>query len=127
MKNTAIALLESTMIPSVDLMTKNAMEFNRLEKLSEAANQRLGFIAEKVVVVENPDNHGNYMIEFSGNLERLMQDQVLDLTEAVTAVAEANNISVLDCIVVFDESVMNKVDLSSMLKDESIEYNFARI
>ena len=127
MKNTAIALLESTMVPSVDLMTKNAMEFNRLEQLSEAANQRLGFIAEKVTVVENPDNLGNYMIEFSGNLERLMQDQVLDLTEAVNAVAEANNISVLDCTVVFDESAMDKVDLSSIISNTDAEYSIARI
>lgn len=127
MKNTAISLLESTMIPSVDIMTKNAMEYNRLEKLSEAANQRLGFIAEKVIVVENPDNTGSYMIEFSGNLERLMQDQVLDLTEAVNAVAEANNISVLDCVVVFDETAMNKLDLASVIANTDAEYGLARI
>lgn len=127
MKNTAISLLESTMIPSVDIMTKNAMEYNRLEKLSEAANQRLGFIAEKVIVVENPDNTGSYMIEFSGNLERLMQDQVLDLTEAVNAVAEANNISVLDCVVVFDEAAMNKLDLASVIANTDAEYGLARI
>lgn len=124
--NTALALLESTMIPSVDLSMKNSMDYNRLAQISEAANQRLGFIAEKVIVVENPDERGTYMMEFSGNLERLMKDQVIDLNEAVNAVAEANNISVCDCVVVFDESAKNKIDIGEVISSNA-DFSIARL
>lgn len=127
MRDTAIALLESSMIPSVDVLTANTLNFNRLRKVSEAAEQRLGYVPQKVVVCESPDYAGSYMIEFTGNLERLMKDQVLDLNEAVTAVAEANNISTVDCTVVFDEAALNKINLNGIIAADNIEFSLARI
>lgn len=125
MVNTAISLLESSMLPTVDLLSQNTMDMSRLSTLSEAATQRLGYTPNKVVVNVNPDDN-SYMIEFSSNLERLMNDQVLDINEAVTAVAEANDISEYDCVVVFDESALSKICIGEIIKNEDRHYGLAQ-
>lgn len=127
MTTTAISLLESSMIPNVDLLTKNTMVFNRLNVLSENSVQRLGYIPQKVIVCESPDLESTYLIEFSDNLERLMNDQIMDISEAVNSVAEANNINAVDCIVVFRESDLSKINLYEIIQNESLDFSVARL
>ena len=125
MKDSALALMESTLIPSVDLKTENTVYFNNITTLSESAFQRLGYTPQKVIVVQNPDDTSTYMVEFSGNLERLMNDQDIDINEAMEMVAEDNNLIVSDMILVLDESAKFKLNISEIIKSKP-EYSIVR-
>lgn len=125
MKDSALALMESTLIPSVDLQTENTVYFNNITTLSESAFQRLGYTPQKVIVVQNPDDTSTYMVEFSGNLERLMNDQDIDINEAMEMVAEDNNLIVSDMILVLDESAKFKLNISEIIKSKP-EYSIVR-
>lgn len=118
MTNTALALMESTLIPSVDLVTENTMYYNNIATLSESAFQRLGYTPEKVVAVQNPEDTSTYMVEFSGNLERLMSDQSVDINEAMEMVAETNGLDVSDFILVLDESAKSKLNILELIKSD---------
>ena len=125
MKDSALALMESTLIPSVDLQTENTVYFNNITTLSESAFQRLGYTPQKVIVVQNPDDTSTYMVEFSGNLERLMNDQDIDINEAMEMVAEDNNLVISDMILVLDESAKFKLNISEIIKSKP-EYSIVR-
>lgn len=125
MKDSALALMESTLIPSVDLQTENTVYFNNITTLSESAFQRLGYTPQKVIVVQNPDDTSTYMVEFSGNLERLINDQDIDINEAMEMVAEDNNLIVSDMILVLDESAKFKLNISEIIKSKP-EYSIVR-
>lgn len=56
---------------------ENTMAFQELSTLGEEHRQLLGITPEKVVV--NVSKGNNYLVEYTGNLERLMEDQNLSL------------------------------------------------
>lgn len=123
MKDTVKSLLESSVAPHMDNATKNRVAFSGLRSISEAANEVMKFTPQKVIVNCVGEN---YMIEYAANIERLMEDQKMNLSEAVECVANMNNIALENCILVFDESSINSgIDIGSIVKD-GVAFTLAR-
>lgn len=125
MKDTAKALLESTMYPEMDGSTKNLFAFSQLDSISESQRMLTGYTPDKVIVLVD-ESTGDYMIEFSNNLERLMHDQNLDMEAAVEAVCAADDISRHATVnILVDESSLGKIDFVNV--SETATYNFIRM
>ena len=116
MRDTVKSLLESSVAPHMDIATKNRVAFSELRPVSEEASQLMKFTPQKVII--DKVMRDTYMIEYTGNIERLMKDQDMTISEAVECVANMNNIAVENCIVVFDESyMMSGVDVTSVVSE----------
>ena len=84
-----------------------------------------GYTPDKVIVLVD-ESTGDYMIEFSNNLERLMHDQNLDMEAAVEAVCAADDISRHATVnILVDESSLDKIDFVNV--SETATYNFIRM
>lgn len=111
------AILESDNIFGLgaQLVSENTKAYHELEELTEEQKQLLGTTVEKVTV--NKNKEGSCFIEYSGNLERYIQDQkLLSVEEAVDNICELYSLSKNDIFIVVDESAINKVDIIA-LKD----------
>lgn len=115
MKDTVKAIIESSVLPEVDFLSKNTAALNILDTISEADRRQLAFIPQKVTVMKKPLKEG-YLVEYSNNLERLMLDENVGIVEAMQMVCDVNNIAVDECAVVFDESCVNKIDIEAVIK-----------
>ena len=125
MRDTVKALMESAVTPHADSATKNRVAYSSLQSMSESAAGLMRFVPEKVLVDRVGAN--DYAIRYSGNIERLMEDQNMKLDEAVQCVANMNNIRVENCIVVFDEASINSgLDIYSIVSGDN-EFQIARI
>lgn len=111
MKDTVQSLLESAVTPAADIFTKNRLAYRKLNKLNESA-EVLAYTADKVIV--NKARSG-YLVEFSGNIERLMRDQEMEITEAMELVAAKNGINVEECTLVLDEAAINVLNIDKVL------------
>lgn len=114
MKNTVKCLIESSVTPEFDFITENTASLNILKPLTEAEKMSTSFTPQKVMVLKSPEN--GYLVEYANNLERLMYDQDMGIVESMTVVAEANDIALEDCTVVFDESCINRIDIGAVIK-----------
>ena len=83
MKDTVKMLVESACVPDLDFATRNTAAFNILDPITESQKMNTTYIPQKVIVVKDPENQGGYLVEFSNNLERLMQDQDVGVIEAM--------------------------------------------
>ena len=115
MKDTVKAIIESSVLPEVDFLSKNTAALNILDTVNEADRRQLAFIPQKVTVMKRPLKEG-YLVEYSNNLERLMLDENVGIIEAMQMVCDVNNIAVDECAVVFDESCVNKIDIEAVIK-----------
>lgn len=115
MKDTVKAIIESSVLPEVDFLSKNTAALNILDTVNEADRRQLAFIPQKVTVMKKPLKEG-YLVEYSNNLERLMLDENVGIVEAMQMVCDVNNIAVDECAVVFDESCVNKIDIEAVIK-----------
>ena len=115
MKDTVKAIIESSVLPEVDFLSKNTAALNILDTVDEADRRQLAFIPQKVTVMKRPLKEG-YLVEYSNNLERLMLDENVGIVEAMQMVCDVNNIAVDECAVVFDESCVNKIDIEAVIK-----------
>lgn len=115
MKDTVKAIIESSVLPEVDFLSKNTAALNSLDTINEADRRQLAFIPQKVTVMKRPLKEG-YLVEYSNNLERLMLDENVGIVEAMQMVCDVNNIAVDECAVVFDESCVNKIDIEAVIK-----------
>lgn len=115
MKNTVKSLIESAAIPEVDFLTKNTAAFNMLDPIAESDLYQTQFTPQKVMVVKRFNNEG-YLVEYANNLERLMLDQDIGIVEAMTMVCGQNDIPMDECVVVFDESCVHKIDIGAVIK-----------
>lgn len=115
MKDTVKAIIESSVLPEVDFLSKNTAALNILDTINEADRRQLAFIPQKVTVMKKPLEEG-YLVEYSNNLERLMLDENIGIVEAMQMVCDVNNIAVDECAVVFDESCVNKIDIEAVIK-----------
>lgn len=111
MYDTVKMLIESTTLPEVDFVTENTQNFNAIKEASD--NQKLAakFSVRKVGV---QSYNGEYVIEFNHNVDRLMKEDNCSLTEAMEKVATYHDIALEDCVLVVDESVIDRIDLSDM-------------
>lgn len=109
MKDTLKSLLESATIPSLDVQTRNTLAYNGLSKFTEAGC--LEYTPQKVII--NKSRSG-YVVEFTGNLERLMRDQDMEIDEAMETVASLNDIPIEECTVLFDEAAINIIDINKV-------------
>ena len=115
MKDTVKAIIESSVLPEVDFLSKNTAALNILDTVNEADRRQLAFIPQKVTVMKRPLKEG-YLVEYSNNLERLMLDENVGIVEAMQMVCDVNNIAVDECAVVFDESCVSKIDIEAVIK-----------
>ena len=114
MKDTINSLLESNIL-TTDFETQNILEYaNNITQINESAVNMFKYSPEKVIV--NIDENNKYFVEFAGNLERYMRDEDVNIDEAMTEVAECNNIAIEECTVVFDESCVDKIDFGELTK-----------
>ena len=100
---------------------ENTMTFQELSTLGEEHRQLLGITPEKVVV--NVSKGNNYLVEYTGNLERLMQDQNISLNEALDMISEVNEIDRERIYIVVDESCIEKINFK---KAKELGFNFLR-
>lgn len=116
MKDTVKAIIESSVLPEVDFLSKNTAALNILDTINEADRRQLAFIPQKVTVMKRPLKENAYLVEYSNNLERLMLDENIGIVEAMQLVCDVNNIAMDECAVVFDESCINKIDIEAVIK-----------
>ena len=125
MKDTVKSLMESAVTPHMDSATKNRIAFSGLRSISEAAADIIRFTPQKVVV----DKVGeNYVMRYSANVERLMEEQNMKLSEAVECVANINGIRLENCILIFDEASINSdlLDIQALVSGD-IEFQIGRM
>ena len=125
MKDTVKSLMESAVTPHMDSATKNRIAFSGLRSISEAAADIIRFTPQKVVV----DKVGeNYVMRYSANVERLMEEQNMKLSEAVECVANINGIRLENCILVFDEASINSdlLDMQALVSGDT-EFQIGRM
>lgn len=124
MKDTVKSLMESAVTPHMDSTTKNRVAFSGLRSISEAAADLIRFTPQKVVV----DRVGeNYVMRYSANIERLMEDQDMNLREAVECVANMNGIRLENCVLVLDESsIDSSLDIQGLVSGDT-EFIVARM
>lgn len=112
MYKTVKALIESAVMPSTDFVVENANNFSKLRPATEKELLSANFNAKKVPVTAYD---GRYVIEFSDGVDKVMKNMNLELSEAVEEIARVNRISVDKCVLLVDESVIDKVDLSDVI------------
>lgn len=125
MKDTVKSLMESAVTPHMDSATKNRIAFSGLRSISEAAADIIRFTPQKVVV----DKVGeNYVMRYSANVERLMEEQNMKLSEAVECVANINGIRLENCILIFDEASIDSdlLDMQALVSDDT-EFQIGRM
>jgi len=113
MQDTAKILYESVGDTEFNLNSygENTSDFLNLKQLNETCTELMGTTAEKVVV--NVTKGGNYLVEFSGNLEKMIKDQRVSLDESIDMVAECNDIDRSRMYIVLDESCIEKINLKA--------------
>lgn len=125
MKDTVKSLMESAVTPHMDSAIKNRIAFSGLRSISEAAADIIRFTPQKVVV----DKVGeNYVMRYSANVERLMEEQNMKLSEAVECVANINGIRLENCILIFDEASINSdlLDMQALVSGDT-EFQIGRM
>ena len=113
MQDTAKLLFESVGDTEFKLNSygENASDYFDLKQINETCHQLIGTTPEKVVV--NSTKGGNYLVEFSGNLEKMIRDQRVSLDESIDMVAECNGIDRSRIYIVLDESCIEKINISA--------------
>ena len=117
--------MESAVTPHMDSATKNRIAFSGLRSISEAAADIIRFTPQKVVV----DKVGeNYVMRYSANVERLMEEQNMKLSEAVECVANINGIRLENCILIFDEASIDSdlLDMQALVSGDT-EFQIGRM
>ncbi len=125
MKDTVKAIIESSVLPEVDFLSKNTASLHILDSATAADRRQLQFIPTKVTVMKRPMTEG-YLVEYANNLERLMLDQEVGIVEAMQMVCDTNDIPMDECAVVFDESCVNKIDIGAVIKLDP-EFDMIRV
>lgn len=115
MQDTVKALIESSVEPNIDFYTKNRSSLNMLDSITESEKMSMGFTAQKVLVQKSPEDN-RYLVEYANNLEKFMLEQDIGIKEAMSVIADINEIPVDECAVVFDESCVNKIDIGAVIK-----------
>lgn len=111
MKDAVKLLIESSTLPEVDFITENTNNFRMLREASE--NEKLATrLNPKKIPVVRYDN--KYIVEFTDGIERLMRDQDITIDEAMEQIANVNDINIAECVLIVDESAIEKIDLSGL-------------
>ena len=114
MQDTVKALIESSVEPNIDFYTKNRSSLNMLDSITESEKMSMGFTAQKVLVQKSPEDN-RYLVEYANNLEKFMLEQDIGIKEAMSVIADINEIPVDECAVVFDESCVNKINIGAVI------------
>ena len=114
MQDTVKALIESSVEPNIDFYTKNRSSLNMLDSITESEKMSMGFTAQKVLVQKSPEDN-RYLVEYANNLEKFMLEQDIGIKEAMSIIADINEIPIDECAVVFDESCVNKIDIGAVI------------
>mgnify|MGYP005788299513 CR=1 FL=1 len=123
MMDSAKLIYESDCVDEMVLNSygENTVAFQELNLLGEEHQELLGITPEKVVVNQTKGN--NFLVEYTGNLERLIQDQNVSLDEALDMIAEVNDIPKERIYIVADESCIKKINF---VKAKESDINFLR-
>ena len=123
MMDSAKLIYESDCVDEMVLNSygENTVAFQELNLLGEEHQELLGITPEKVVINQTKGN--NFLVEYTGNLERLIQDQNVSLDEALDMIAEVNDIPKERIYIVADESCIKKINF---VKAKESDINFLR-
>ena len=123
MMDSAKLIYESDCVDEMVLNSygENTIAFQELNLLGEEHQELLGITPEKVVVNQTKGN--NFLVEYTGNLERLIHDQNVSLDEALDMIAEVNDIPKERIYIVADESCIKKINF---VKAKESDINFLR-
>ena len=119
MHNTTKIMLESEFGFSGEIYTENRQVLENMDFISENVRQLTGFTPEKVIALSDGNN---VYIEFANNLERLMSDGGFDLREALDMVMTHNHVAGVDPYIILDESVIDKINLSELMKEVGADH-----
>lgn len=115
MLDTANVLLESagnfTSEFSLVALGENATEFDSLKSINAEMRDQLTFREASVAVHETKGK--NYLIEYSHNLERFMEDQNITINEALDRVINSNDIPSERVYVVIEQSDVSKLNIKA--------------
>ena len=123
MKDTVKIMLESDFGCDIDTSCGNRQVLENTQIVSENVRQLTGYTPDKVIVLSDGNN---VFIEFSNNLERFMEDAGLDFREALDLVMIENNLAASDANIIIDESMINKINLDSIVKEVGEDHIFKK-
>lgn len=122
MQNTVTVLLESEAQYGFGLqgLNQNELAFAALTEASEHEKQLLGFTLDRVAVMREAEGAQCY-VEYSGNLEKYMNDQkIFTIEEAMKNVQEEYGLEMSDLTLVVDESCIKKIDLAALAEKYNV-------
>lgn len=119
MQSTVSCLLEAEQSLNITAVTENMKVYDEVQSLDESSKQLLGFTLEKVSI-HNDEANGRYLIEYSNNLERYMQDQALSLESAIDNICKRYTLFESDIAIVVDESCVDKIDMPALVKNFTV-------
>lgn len=118
MKDTVKIMLESEGF-GTQIYSKNKEILEQMDVISEDVRRLTGFTPEKVVVLNDDEN---VYIEFANNLERFMDDNLLDFNEALNMVMLCNNAGGYEPIIIVDESAVERIDMEALVKTVGVDH-----
>lgn len=116
--NTLVALNESEVGFAPSIILHNNAELRDIEHLTESESNLLRFDANKVTVNCTPD--GNYLVEYSDNLERYIKDYHLTLEDAIEELARKYDLLEESIVIVIDESCVDKLDIKTLKENFNV-------
>lgn len=122
MQQTITVLLESDQSFGFGLqgLNQNEMAFAALTEATDHERQLLGFTLDRVAVMREAEGAQCY-IEYSGNLEKYMNDQkIFTIEEAMKNVQEEYGLDMSEITLVVDESCIKKLDLAALAEKYTV-------
>ena len=101
---------------SIHGVEANRRAYNALESLTEAESNIMGYTLDKVTI-HRIDAQSPYLVEYSNNLEKYIEDQkILTIEEAMENLIAHYNLYDAPVVIVVDESCVDKVDIEEFAK-----------
>ena len=113
-------LLESDTIFGfgAQLVSENVQAFKELEEASDVQKKFLGMSVDKVAI---NGTEGDYLIEYSNNIERYIKDQQLfTVEEAMENICDYYDIKKEECTIVVGEEDIDKIDIGALRESYNV-------
>lgn len=120
MTDTIVALCESEFGLAPTATLENKRTIDDIESVTESEREKLSYgDIKKVHIIGTAD--GEFLVEFSNNLERYIVDNRISFEEAIENLAEEYDMTEDQFTIVVDESCINKLDLKTLAENYSVK------